>query len=274
MKKLLLGLLVAVWVIHASAFSNPQSEGLIEQVIETTPRVGVYQRAILSRKGGGKEEWLVISFPGYPGVLHIAKQDGKIDYELKGNFLVRARRHLVSEEIAVATLDCPSDQFSYCGDVYRSSEEHVRDVRRQVERLKEYFSPKIKIAILGTSYGTVSSEILANKLSAEIDAAIHTASITNPKTEHGMPLRGMDLGNIAVRQLLVHHQSDPCSLTPYLPLKKYENVLPIILVRGSDNARGPACEAFSEHGFVGRERLVMKAIGEWLIHNELTVPIE
>lgn len=253
---------------------NSQAEGLNETLIETTPRPSVYHRAILSRKPNGKESWLVIAFPGYPGIMRIAQNEGAIEYELKGNFLVRARRHLVSEQIAVATLDCPSDQFSDCGDSYRASETHLQDVRLQIAAIKKQFPSDIKIALLGTSYGTVSTELLAKRMQGEVDAAIHSASITAPSSRNGSPLIGIDLMQIKLKQLLVHHVNDPCSLTPYSGLKRYENLLPIIQVVGVENPRGPICEAFTAHGFVGRERAVMNAIRAWLLTEKIISPIE
>ncbi len=265
---------LAVTSSMAAIGANPQSEGLTERIVETKPRDGVYHRSILSRKADGGEKWLVVSFPGHPGILRIRDQDGVPDYDLKGNFLVRARRHLVSPDIALATLDCPSDEFSACGDAYRDSERHVEDVLKQISALKSLLSPDIKVALVGTSYGTVSSELLAKKLVGKIDAAIHTASITRPRVGRGQPLLDVDLAKTEVRQLIVHHEEDPCRLTGFEPLKKYQGVVPMVIVKGSSNPRGDACEAYTQHGFVGRESVVMKAMAEWLLTNRVVSSIE
>ncbi len=266
--------LIVAQMVPSFAAGNPQAEGLTEQIVETTPRQGVYQRSLLSRKATQGEKWLVVSFPGYPGILRLAQKDGVIEYELKGNFLVRARRHLVSNDIAVATLDCPSDQLADCGDAYRASDKQVRDVEAQIEALKAIVGPQVKVALIGTSYGTVSTEILALKLGGKVDAVIHTSSITMPRRERGLVLNGIDLSKASMRQLLVHHQDDPCDLTPFAPLKKYEGVIPIMRVKGQDNPHGADCQAFTAHGFVGRERVVMNSIGDWLVNDHLTEVIE
>ena len=77
-----------------------------------------------------------------------------------------------------------------------------------------------------------------------------------------------------MRQLLVHHQDDPCDLTPFAPLKKDEGVIPIMRVKGQDSPHGADCQAFTAHGFVGRERVVMNSIGDWLVNDHLTEVIE
>ncbi|MES2364658.1 MAG: alpha/beta hydrolase [Pseudomonadota bacterium] len=261
-------------VAPSFAAGNPQAEGLTEQIVETTPREGVYQRSLLSRKATQGEKWLVVSFPGYPGILRLAQNDGVIEYQMKGNFLVRARRHLVSNDIAVATLDCPSDQFADCGDSYRAGDKQVRDVEAQIEALKAIVGPQVKVALIGTSYGTVSTEILALKMGGKVDAVIHTSSITRPLRGIGRALYGIDLTKASMRQLLVHHQDDPCDLTPFSPLEKYQGMIPIMRVKGQSNPHGPDCQAFTAHGFVGREREVMNSIGDWLVNDHLTEVIE
>jgi hypothetical protein len=274
--RIIFALCLTAGALPTIAADNPQAVGLKEQIVETKPRDGVYHRSMLSRTAAGKgEKWLVLSFPGYPGVLRLAETDGVIDYQLKGNFVVRARRHLVSDDIAVATMDCPSDELAACGDQYRASERHIRDVEAQIDALKAIVGPTVKIALLGTSYGTVSTELLAQRLGGKVDAAVHTASFTAPgRGGHGMVVANLDLSQIKLRQLLVHHQDDPCDLTPYAPLKKYQGVIPILTVRGAENPRGKPCEASSQHGFIGREVPVMKRIGAWLLTDRLDPVIE
>jgi hypothetical protein len=193
-------LMLSAWSGISLAAENPQAEGLTEQIVETQPRDGVYQRSILSRRVSSGEKWLVVAFPGYPGILRIQEKNGVIAYELAGNFLVRARRYLVSTDVAVATLDCPSDEHSNCGDSYRDSNKHVSDVLTQIAALKAIVGKDVKVAVVGTSYGTVSSEILAKKLDGKIDAAIHTASFTAPRSGQGLPLWNIDLSKIKTRQ--------------------------------------------------------------------------
>jgi pimeloyl-ACP methyl ester carboxylesterase len=250
------------------------SEGLVEQIVETRPREGVYQRSLLSRRPVGEETWLVVAFPGWPGILRLRADDDGFAYDLRGNFLIRARRHLVSDQIAVAILDCPSDHLEACGDGYRSSEAHVEDVRQQIAALRKRLPPGIRVALVGTSYGTVSSEVLALRLGEEIDAAVHTASITAATETRSRPLFGLDVSKARSRQLFVHHVDDPCDMTPFAGLKRYEGVVPILRVVGTGTPRGPACEAFTAHGFVGRERLVMEAVAGWLLSGKVGSPIE
>ncbi len=257
-----------------AAAADVASEGLVEQIVETRPREGVYQRSLLSRRPSAEETWLVVAFPGWPGILKLRAENGGFAYDLRGNFLIRARRHLVSDRIAVAVLDCPSDRQEACGDGYRDSEAHVEDVRQQIAALRKRLPQGVRVALVGTSYGTVSSEVLAVRLGDDIDAAVHTASITAATETRSRPLYGFDASKARARQLFVHHVDDPCDMTPFSGLKRYEGVVPILRVVGLGSPRGPACEAFTAHGFVGRERLVMLAVAGWLLDGKVGPTIE
>ena len=64
-------------------------------------------------------------------------------------------------------------------------------------------------------------------------------------------------------QFFVHHAGDPCYLTTYTGAKsitdKYK--LPLVTVTGGGDFSGNACNAFTEHGFRGKEKEAMAAIG-------------
>jgi hypothetical protein len=51
-------------------------------------------------------------FPGYPGILKLHEENGQPQYEMRGNFLVRARRHWLDQETLAAVIDAPSDEWT------------------------------------------------------------------------------------------------------------------------------------------------------------------
>src|SRR2546428_10037102 len=50
-------------------------------------------------------------FPGHPGIIKLQEDNGQPQYEMRGNFLVRSRRHWLDEETLVAVIDAPSDEW-------------------------------------------------------------------------------------------------------------------------------------------------------------------
>jgi pimeloyl-ACP methyl ester carboxylesterase len=223
---------------------------------------------LISKQAGSHPNIAVLLFAGYPGVLHLRNNnDGTVAYDLRGNFLIRARRHLINEHIFTVMVDCPQDQWVSCDDRYRTSDQHAQDVAAVIDKVRSVSGAE-KVYLMGTSYGTESSSFLALKLGSKVDGAIHTASFTDPGSQggrgHGLPMWNFDWTSVKADQLFVHHKYDPCHLTQYRSVVSRKGHAPLITVQGSKNARGNACDAFTAHGFVGRERSTMLAIADWI----------
>ncbi len=75
-------------------------------------------------------------------------------------------------------------------------------------------------------------------------------------------LGGFDYKKSTVPQFFVHHANDPCALTTYPSAKSIAEkyAVPLITVNGGSGFQGGACEAFTEHGFRGKEKEVMNAM--------------
>jgi hypothetical protein len=259
-------LVVAALCLSFSAFA--QEAPLDESVTTVTLPRGTELNLVVSKKPGSRPTTAALLFPGYPGVLRVDVQNGAPVYQLRGNFLVRARRHLVSDQLMTVLVDCPKDHWNDCGDTYRTSDQHAADVSAAIDRIKADFGVS-KIYLVGTSYGTVSSAFLARKLDGRIDGAVHSATFTDPsagrgRNVHGLPMWNFDWTATHVDQLFVHHHDDPCPVTEYRTIVARHGSIPLITVQGSKGVHGEPCEAFSQHGFVGREQPVMQAIGDWI----------
>jgi len=264
-------LVMAVLCLSFSAFA--QEVPLEESVTTVSLPRGTELNLVVSKKPGAKPSIAALLFPGYPGVLRVEVQNGAPVYQLRGNFLVRARRHLVNDQVMTVLVDCPKDRWNNCDDDYRTSDQHAADVGAAIDRIKADFGVS-KVYLIGTSYGTVSSSFLARKLDGRIDGAVHSSTITDPRagrnrSAHGLPMWNFDWTATHVDQLFVHHHDDPCPLTQYRSIAARRGSIPLITVQGSKGARGEPCEAFSPHGFVGREQPVMQAIGDWISTRKL-----
>lgn len=256
--------------------ASAQDAALEEGVTTVSLPRGTELNLVVSKKPGSKPTTAVLLFPGYPGVLRVEQQAGGApEYQLRGNFLVRARRHLVSDSVMTVLVDCPKDRWTNCDDSYRTSDQHAADIVAVIDKLKAD-QGVARIYLIGTSYGTVSSAFLARKLDGRIDGAIHSSTFTDPRAGrgrgpvHGLAMWEFDWSAARVDQLFVHHHDDPCPLTQYRSIAARRGNIPLITVEGAKGVRGEPCEAFSQHGFVGRERPVMLAIGEWIATRKVT----
>ncbi|RDK12088.1 alpha/beta hydrolase [Cupriavidus lacunae] len=261
--------LMALWLACVSLMAIAQDAGLEERLVTVPLGAGSDLNLVVSKLPGSQPQVAALLFPGYPGVLKVqVAAGGAPGYQLRGNFLVRARRHLVSDKVLTVMVDCPTARWEHCDDAYRTSDQYAQDIGAAIDKLKADLGVS-KIYLVGTSYGTVSSAFLALKLAGRIDGAVHTATFTDPRVgkglSHGLPMRDFNWAAVKTDQLFVHHQDDPCPLTQYRSIVARKGSLPLVTVHGTKGARGEPCEAFSAHGFVGRERAVMLAISDWML---------
>lgn len=263
-------LCISVGCSYAQAQEQEKAE-LEEQFASIALPRGTELPILMSKQAGTHPNIAVLLFAGYPGILHLRNNNGTVAYDLRGNFLIRARRHLLNEHIYTVMVDCPKDQWTSCDDGYRTSDQHAQDIAAVIDKLKSDFGAE-KVYLLGTSYGTESSSFLALNLGSKIDGAIHTSTFTNPsggQNSHGLPMRNFDWTAVKADQLFVHHKYDPCNVTQYRSVVSRKGNAPLITIQGSKNAHGNVCEAFSAHGFVGRERSTMLAIAAWIDKREV-----
>lgn len=255
------------------------SEGLTETVHRVRLARGAELAALVSRRADTTATTAVLLFAGSPGILRLREENGVIVNDMNGNFLIRARRHLNTQQVFTVAVDCPSDQHHACDDRYRTSPEHVADVAALIASLRTDFGAR-QIYLAGTSYGTVSTSFLALAFSdgaagganTVIDGAVHTATLTDPSARanlHGAPMARFDWSKAKVPQLFIHHQDDPCVATRYTSVAARRGQLPLITVLGSVEPRGDPCQARSQHGFAGRERVVMQALHDWVTERKL-----
>jgi hypothetical protein len=260
--------LMACTLVHAQA-----NEGLTETMHTVRLSRGGELRVVVSQRTGTQPNIAVLLFAGYPGILRIEEAPQGFRHELGGNFLIRARRFLNTDRLFTVMVDCPVDQWHSCDDLYRASPQHAADITDVIADVKGRLGAQ-QVYLVGTSYGTVSTSLLARALAGRIEGAVHTATFTDPRAgrmAHGAPLRDFDWSKQpAAPQLFVHHRDDPCDVTRHASIEKRRNGIPLITVEGAVEPRGEPCLARTQHGFVGRERVVMQAIGAWI--TERAVP--
>ena len=225
-------------------------------------QVGVYTTSSTAKN----PTRLAVLLPGYPSVVRPVVENGVMtNSRLSGNFLIRSRHFLVDETIASLIVDCQSDSGDYCTSTYQASKQRQEDVDKLIAEVKRRTPSIAEIWLIGTSMGTISSSFMPIHNPSGYAGAIHTASITEPYARNSYrELGGFNYTKTGVPQYFVHHAADPCYLTTYSGAKsiadKYK--VPLITVTGGSDFKGNACNAFTEHGFRGKEKDVMRNIGE------------
>ncbi len=203
-------------------------------------------------------------FPGYPGIMRLADDNGQPKFELRGNFLVRSRRHWLDEETLVVVVDAPSDQWATFTQSFRERPRYGADVAALLAQIGRQFSVE-GWTFVGTSEGSISAFHAARMNPQLARRAILTASVFQ-SSRNGPGFFPVSWAELQGELLWAHHEDDPCAYTSYRDAKAFsqKSGKPLLTVRGGGPWRGAACEAFTAHGFAGVERETVSAMRSWV----------
>lgn len=183
---------------------------------------------------------------------------------------MRSRSEFIKRKVVAAILDAPSDQQGNWGmsDEFRRGEEHFQDISAVIDQLGGRF-PGTPIFLVGTSRGSVSVAALGARFGSKVAGIVMTSTMfraASPKSsEPGPGLSGFDFASIHVPALIVHHVSDQCVVTPYGDAARLSDRFPLVTVFGGKSPQSGPCDAFSAHGYFGREAETVEEIVNWML---------
>lgn len=241
----------------------PHALGLDEELVELAIDNGVQRGVLSKRKETATPTDLIVLLPGYPSVVRPEVVDRVMrNSRLNGNFLVRARRHLSTDQTMTLLVDCHTAVGEICTPAYQASPDRHRHVKALIEAARQRAPSVRRVFLLSTSAGSVSSAFVARYGQTEFAGVIHTAAIDPTAPKSYAELLGFDYGALKMPQAFIHHADDPCQITGYGYIRGVaeRHRLPLITVTGGGDFRGPACQAFTQHGFAGKEAVVMQHI--------------
>jgi hypothetical protein len=268
-KAMLITLMATKVLLLALLLISCPSSAVAQREIVTLPtRPGVTQSFFLTSIPKNLQA-VALLFPGSGGLIQLRAENGKPRFN-QGNFLVRSRAEFIKRGVVAAILDAPSDQKSGWGmsDEFRLGDEHLRDISVVTEDLAQRF-PAVPLFLIGTSRGTISAAALGSRLGQRTAGSVLTATMfrRTPKQsrEPGEGLSKFDFAAVKVPLLLVHHVSDQCESTPYGDAARLSEKYPLISVFGGPTPRSGPCDAFSQHGFLGKESETVEQIVNWML---------
>lgn len=220
-------------------------------------------------------------FPGHEGVVHFIK--GEDGYEVThegGGLTIRkeTRETYRNNGLVMALLAPPSDMPSGMDTRFRSSDEHLEDVKHVLSYMKKRYGQKPYLH--GHCRSSFSPASLATKLKNDGIAGMILSSARSTG-KHGAVM-DYEQGVISVPILLVQHKEDPCVGTPYANLgavkkfyEKSSNKVDVILVTGGNTkvTGSKSCQA-GPHSFSGLEKETSDAIANWMLGKEFAKNID
>ncbi|MBL8379446.1 MAG: hypothetical protein JNM79_16375 [Burkholderiales bacterium] len=219
---------------------------------------------VTHKEGASSFKHGIAIFPGYPGIMRLREEGGRPAFDLRGNFLVRSRRHWLDEETLVVVLDAPSDQWTNFRQIFREDPRYGADVAALLAEVGRRYRVE-DWTFVGTSEGSVSAFHAARMNPQLARRTILTASLFLP-SRNGPGLSSVAWAELSSELLWVHHEDDPCTFTSYRDAARFSRRTgkPLLTVRGGGPWRGAACEAFTAHGFAGAERETVQAMRTWV----------
>ena len=218
--------------------------------------------AFRSKEAGFKNG--IALFPGHPGILKLREEDGELKFDMRGNFVVRTRRHWLDGETVVMLVDAPSDHWPTFYQEFRETPRYGADVGALVAEASRKYAVS-EWTFVGTSEGSVSA-FHAARMNPELAKRVILTSSVFVHGKNGPGLSRVKFDALKGELLWVHHAEDPCRFTSYRDAQAFakKSGKPLVTVRGGGPARGGECEAFSAHGFVGVEIPALKAMQAWI----------
>lgn len=254
----------SIITVALSVFLTIAATACAQEIVTLSTRDGAAQSLLLTIPADGNPAAVTVLFPGGPGLIRLRTEDGRIRFG-EGNFLVRSRQQFVDRGVVAAVMDAPSDQPRGMDDWFRLGDKHAIDVLRVSEELKRRF-PGLPVFLVGTSRGTVSAAATGRALGDDVAGVVLSSSLF-VGARAGPGLSGFDYTRIKAPVLLVHHAEDGCKFTPYREARKLAETrqYPLITVSGGKPATSDPCEAFSAHGYLGKETETVDAIVNWML---------
>ena len=248
-------------LVTLALLMTAEAAAFAEEIITLKTRAGVTQLFLMSIPQQPPAAVAVL-FTGGDGNIELRSENGSPAFRA-GNFLVRSRELFVAGGIATAIVDAPSDESRGMDDRFRLGEQHAEDIAKVVAELKQRF-PKIPVFLVGTSRGTISAAATGRTLADNIAGVVLTSTLFIA-ARNGPGLSGFDFATIKAPLLFVHNMDDACRFTPYHSAKALADRFPLITVHGGDSPRSDACEAYSYHGYLGKERETVDAVVNWVL---------
>ena len=260
---------VAAAQLVALSFIGPLYAQSRTEIVDVPVRQGVTMR-YLSISAGASPKATVILLAGGKGALRLSPAGAFGDLSL--NFLIRSRDQFARQGLAVAALDAASDHLGGMNGQVRMSVEYAQDVGKVIGEIKK--RTNAPVWVIGTSAGTLSAVNVGARSNPAADGIVLTSTMTTlDKAGYcGMTVYNAPLASIRRPVLVVSHKDDGCACSPGSPEVGAKLVAALSgaaakefkMFTGGSPPRSPPCEANSQHGYLGIEANVVKAIADWI----------
>ena len=249
-----------------SIFLMTVTENAVAQVIINQQLRPGSSHNLLLLEPQSKPKYAVVLFPGGYGMVDF-DTDGEIT-RMRGNFLVRSRKLFLDHNLLVGIYRMPEEGEDWD---FRLSDAHAKDVGKLIQEIKLKY--KVDVWLVGHSRGSISVANAGLKLNGvqKPSGLILAASVVDTGNRGQPKVTDLDIGEIDIPSLIIHHREDSCYVTLYSDAQYFFSNLKssprreLITMNGGDAGwEEHACKSKSHHGFLGIEEETVKKIADWI----------
>ncbi len=217
----------------------------------------------------------VILMTGGNGLLSLDMNGNIIDST--GNFLIRSANRFLEHGLNVMMADAAPAHANNTppgiGLGFRLSATHANELQNFINAaITRWGKP---VWVVGTSNGSVSAVTAAgfSPTLAGLSGVVLTSTVTDFSSTMDPPGNQakfeLYVSRITVPTFVVWHQNDHCTFSPPSGSQTVFNTIPAnnkasAVFQGGHSVATDPCGAFSEHGYAGIERDVVKQIAEFI----------
>lgn len=215
----------------------------------------------------------IILMTGGNGLLSLDANGNIIDST--GNFLIRSANLFLQHGLNVMMADAAPTHPNGIGLTFRLSATHAAELQVFINAAINLWGKPVWV--VGTSNGSVSAVTAAGITQpaalSGLAGVVLTSTVTDFSTSSD-PMNNPTIFNGYVKQItvptfVVWHQNDHCTFSPPAGSQTVFNLIPANtkasdLFQGGHSVATDPCGAFSEHGYAGIARAVVKDIAQFI----------
>ena len=236
------------------------------QAVTIDTNFNVYKPPVRLENPADNAQASVILMTGGNGLLSLDATGTIIDST--GNFLIRSANQFLQHGLNVMMADAAPAHPAGLSLGDRLSATHAAELQGFVNKALNLWG--LPVWVVGTSNGSISAVTAAGftPAVAGLRGVVLTSTVTKLSTTD-QPIFNMYVSNITVPTFVVWNQDDHCTFSPPSGSSALFTAITSInkasdVFQGGHSVATDPCGAFSEHGYAGTARGVVKDIAQFI----------
>lgn len=232
------------------------------ELVQLDTRPGVTQGIFITTPVQASPKAVIMLYGGGEGRLHLQATGPRTS---RNNYVIRTASYWLDHGYAIVQVDAPSDHLDNLGLTVeaRRSDETIADQRAVYAEVHKRF-PGVKVALYGTSRGTVTEGSILMKAPELADIYMLTSPVSVGR-------KNVEISDLKVapayqdKTMLMSNEHDGCPTAAHYGAEQLARRNNLTLIsESSDDSEGGECGPESPHGYLGIEQKALDDSRAWL----------